>query len=96
MLPAVIMILFYFMLLRPQQKQAREAQNFRDALKAGDQVITAGGIYGKVAEVAADYVMLEVASKTRIKVLRGQISMAQSALDKSDEGDKDEDKDKDE
>ena len=48
----VIVAIFYFFMIRPQQKKQKEIQKSREALKTGDKVITAGGIYGKIKEVA--------------------------------------------
>lgn len=73
----LILPLMYFMLIRPQQKAQKEAQEFRGKLKANDAVITAGGIYGKIVQVEDQTVTLEIAPKTRIKVLRSQIVAAQ-------------------
>lgn len=73
----LILPLMYFMLIRPQQKAQKEAQEFRGKLKANDEVITAGGIYGKITLVEDQAVTLEIAPKTRIKVLRSQIVAAQ-------------------
>jgi preprotein translocase subunit YajC len=65
---------FWFILIRPQQKKAKEHQAFLAALKKGDQVITRGGVIGRVTGVPADNVVtLEVQEKVRIRVLKGYI-----------------------
>ena len=69
----MIIVVFYFILWRPQQKAAAEAQKFRDGLKDGDKVITAGGIHGKIARLDGSVVELELAPKTKIRVERSQI-----------------------
>ncbi len=63
-----IFVLFYFMLIRPQMKQAKQQKAMIDALKAGDEVATAGGIVGKVTKVGDNYVSIEIAANTVINV----------------------------
>lgn len=72
MMVALIAI-FYFFMIRPQQKRQKEIQKAREALKAGDKVMTAGGIYGKVKEVSEKYFVIEVAENTRIRVAKDSI-----------------------
>jgi preprotein translocase subunit YajC len=69
-----IFIIFYFLLIRPQQKKTRAHQDMLNALKVGDRVITGGGIYGKIVKVEDAAVSLEIADKVRIKVSRPSIS----------------------
>jgi preprotein translocase subunit YajC len=64
----VIFALFYFMLIRPQMKQAKIQKAMIDALKAGDEVATAGGILGKVVKVSDHYVSIEIANNTIVNV----------------------------
>jgi preprotein translocase subunit YajC len=71
---AGIIVVFYFVLIRPQQKRAKEHQAMLAKLAAGDEVITAGGIVGRVSEVGDTFVVVEIADNVRIKVQRGQIS----------------------
>lgn len=79
--PLVIMFgIFYFLLIRPQQKKAREHRALLDALKKGDLVVTAGGIHGKVFSVDEKTVSLEIASGVTIKISKGYIA----ALEKKD------------
>ena len=66
-------VIFYFMLIRPQQKKAREHQNLIAKLAAGDEIVTTGGILGRIVEVGDTFVTLEVAEGVRIKVQRVQI-----------------------
>ena len=71
----VIMIgIFYFLLIRPQQKKAKEHRALLDALKKGDNVVTAGGIYGKVTTVDENIVNLEIATGVNIKIKKGHIA----------------------
>ncbi|MBU3695065.1 MAG: preprotein translocase subunit YajC [Rhodocyclaceae bacterium] len=69
----VIFVLFYFMLIRPQMKRAKEHKQMIDALQVGDEVVTGGGVLGKVTKVADAYVTLEIAKDTRIVVQRSSI-----------------------
>uniref|UniRef100_A0A831UBQ8 Sec translocon accessory complex subunit YajC n=1 Tax=Geobacter metallireducens TaxID=28232 RepID=A0A831UBQ8_GEOME len=74
-LPLVFMFaIFYFLLIRPQQKKAKDHRALLDALKKGDQVITAGGIHGKVSAIDGDVVLLEVATGVVIKISKGYIA----------------------
>jgi preprotein translocase subunit YajC len=75
LVPLVFMFgIFYFLLIRPQQKKAKEHRALLDALKKGDQVITAGGVYGKVSAIDGDVVTLEIATGVNIKIGKGFIS----------------------
>ncbi len=66
----LIIIIFYFIVIRPQRKQQKELKERQDSLKPGDKVITNGGIYGIVREVKDDTVKLEIAANTVIKVVK--------------------------
>ncbi|MBR5330225.1 MAG: preprotein translocase subunit YajC [Akkermansia sp.] len=69
----LIGIIFYFLLIRPQRKQQKELKERQDSLKAGDKVVSAGGIYGIVREVQQDTVKLEIAPNTIIKIAKTSI-----------------------
>ena len=69
----LIFVVFYFFMIRPQMKRQKELRNFRDSLQKGDKVVTTGGLYGKITEVADYYVMLEVAHEVKIKVDKAAI-----------------------
>ena len=74
-LPLVLVfIIFYFLLIRPQQKKAKEHQQMLGKLKKNDEVMTSGGIYGRVTALTDNIVTLEVAPNVRIRVNRPQIS----------------------
>jgi preprotein translocase subunit YajC len=75
MLPAGFLLIMYFMIMRPQQKKAREQQEFLAKLKAGDEVVTSGGIIGRVRTVADTFVTLEVSGNTTMKVLKSHVSL---------------------
>lgn len=64
----LIIVIFYFFMIRPQMKKQKEVRQFRDGIKKGDKVLTVGGIYGKVSEVNENTVLLEIADGVRIKV----------------------------
>lgn len=70
----LIFIIFYFLLIRPQQKRAKDHKSMLDALQKGDSVVTAGGLFGKITGLTDTVVTLEIAEKVRVKVSRGQIS----------------------
>ena len=70
---ALIIVVFYFFIIRPQSKKQKEMKKFRDSITAGDKVITAGGIYGKVKDVKDTTVVLEIADNVRITIDKGSI-----------------------
>jgi preprotein translocase subunit YajC len=75
MLPMVmIFVVFYFMLIRPQQKKQREQQDWLKSLKKGDEVVTTGGLIGKISGLTDNTVTLELQEKVRVKVLRTHIA----------------------
>jgi len=75
LLPLMLMFLvFYFLLIRPQQKRTKQHRDFLDALQKGDEVITSGGLHGKVTGITDNVVTLEIADKVRIKVQRANIA----------------------
>ena len=70
----VFVAIFYFMLIRPQQKRMKEQQAMLAKLATGDEVVTTGGILGRIAEVGEIFVSLEVADGVRLRVQRSQIA----------------------
>jgi preprotein translocase subunit YajC len=76
--PVLMMVvfvgIFYFLLIRPQQKKAKDHQNMIAKLSAGDEVVTSGGILGRIIEVSDAFVTLEVADSVRLKVQKGQVT----------------------
>jgi preprotein translocase subunit YajC len=75
LLPLIlIFVVFYFLLIRPQQQKAKEHRAMLDNLKRNDNVVTSGGIYGKVIAIAERVITLEIASNVRIRVERGHIA----------------------
>ncbi|MEO7495808.1 MAG: preprotein translocase subunit YajC [Massilia sp.] len=75
-IPIFVMMfaVMYFVMIRPQQKRAKEQRAMMDALAKGDEVITSGGLLGKVSKVSEAYVTIEVASNTEIVVQKSAIS----------------------
>jgi len=73
--PIILMfVIFYFLLIRPQQKKAKSHQEMINSLKKGDKVITSGGIYGVITGIDENSATLEIAEKVRIKVTRSSIA----------------------
>jgi preprotein translocase subunit YajC len=66
--------IFYFLLIRPQQKKAKDHQAMLSKLSVGDEVVTSGGILGRVTDVGDTFVTIEIADSVRIKVQKGQVS----------------------
>jgi preprotein translocase subunit YajC len=74
-IPLVFMFaIFYFLLIRPQQKKAKEHKALLEAIKKGDNVITAGGVHGKVTSVDDGIVTLEIATGVNIKIVKSYIA----------------------
>ena len=70
---ALIFVVMWFFMIRPQRKQQKELDNFRNSLKNGDKVVTIGGIYGTVCEVKDAYVLVEVDKDVKIRVSKQAI-----------------------
>ncbi len=70
---ALLIVVFYFFLIRPQSKRQKEVSKFQDSLEHGKSVITQGGIYGKIKEVKDNYVILEIAEGVKIKVNKNML-----------------------
>jgi len=75
----LIFAVFYFLLIRPQQKKAKEHKTLLETLKKGDSVITQGGLYGKITAIQDQLVTLEIADKVRVRVSRSHIAGLASA-----------------
>jgi preprotein translocase subunit YajC len=69
-----IILIFYFMIIRPQQKRAKERQKLIDSLKKGDKVITSSGIYGTIAGMDEKTVLVQIADNVKVKLDRGSIA----------------------
>lgn len=74
LLPMVlIIVVFYFFMIRPQMKRQKEMMKFRNALQKGDKIVTTGGIYGKVDEVQDTFVIMNVGGDVKMKVDKSAI-----------------------
>jgi len=69
----LIIVVFYFFMIRPQSKRQKELKNFRDQLKKGDKVLTTGGIYGRVVELEDHTALIEVDSNVKIRIDKAAI-----------------------
>ena len=69
----VIFAIMYFFMIRPQNKKQKEIQNFRNSLQVGQDVISAGGIYGKVKAIEGNVIVLEIASGVKIRIDKNSI-----------------------
>lgn len=69
----IMFAIFYLLLIRPQQKRAKQHKELVNSLKPGDEVVTAGGIHGKVTAVQDDVMTLEIASNVRIRINRSSV-----------------------
>lgn len=93
MLPLVlIFFVFYFLLIRPQQRRFKQHQTMLDALKKGDQVITGGGIAGKIVGIDGDMATVEIAQGVQVKAIKSSISTVMSKADGTPVVDKKKDK----
>ena len=86
---ALMFVVFYVMLSRPQQRRAQEHQSMLGGLKKGDRIVTTGGLIGRISGITDRLVTLEVAEKVRVQILRSQIqgldaAEAASSNDKKD------------
>ena len=70
-----IFVVFYFLLIRPQQKRAKETKAMLEALQKGDEVVTSGGVVGKVSKLSDSYATVEIAPNVEITVQRSAISL---------------------
>ena len=72
--PLILMfVIFYFLLIRPQQKKAKEQQEMINNLKKGDRIITSGGIHGTITSLDDTTITLEIADSVKIKISRGNV-----------------------
>jgi preprotein translocase subunit YajC len=74
-IPLILMfVIFYFLLIRPQQKKTKEHRQMIDNLKTGDRIITSGGLHGRITGVSESALTVEIAEKVRVKVNRSSVS----------------------
>jgi len=74
-LPLILMFaIFYFLLIRPQQKKTKQHKEMLGAIRKGDRIVSAGGLHGVITGIAEDVVTMEIAPKIRVKISRGSIA----------------------
>jgi preprotein translocase subunit YajC len=71
---ALMIVVFYFLLIRPQQKRMKDQQSMISKLSSGDEVVITGGILGRITEVGENFLTLEIADGVRIKVQKSQVT----------------------
>ncbi len=82
LLPLVlIFVIFYFLLIRPQQKKAKEHKQMIENLKKGDKVVTSGGIYGVIESVNTNTIQLKIAENVKVKFGKGYIAALRSSAE---------------
>lgn len=69
----LIMVVFYFFLIRPQMRKQKELKSFRESLKKGDKIVTAGGIYGRINNISENIVTIDVGNNMLLKVDKSAI-----------------------
>ena len=70
---ALVFVVMWFFMIRPQRKQQKELDNFRKSLKKGDKVVTIGGIFGTVVEIKEDSILMEVDNNVKIRVSKNAL-----------------------
>ncbi len=81
----IIFAIFYFILIRPQQKKMKEHKKLVDELKKGDEISTAGGIYGTVEGLTPDTLTVKIAEGTKVKITRSSVAGVVTEKDKTKE-----------
>ncbi len=69
----LIFVIFYFMIIRPQQKRQKERQKMLDAIEKGDKIVTAGGIHGTIVGIEEKTILVQIADNVKVKVDRGSV-----------------------
>ena len=75
----LIIVVFYFFMIRPQMKKQKELKNFRDSLQKGQKIVTNGGIYGKITDIQETTVSIEIAENVRVKIDKAAVIIDYSA-----------------
>lgn len=71
----LIIVVFYFFMIRPQQKKQKQMQDFRESLKRGDQIVTIGGIHGKIVDIQENTFTIEVEDGVKIKIDKAAVAV---------------------
>jgi len=74
----LMVIVFYFFMIRPQMKKAKEQKKFREGLKKGDKIVTIGGLHGKIAEIHDTTIIIETETGIKLKFEKSAVSLDQS------------------
>jgi preprotein translocase subunit YajC len=83
LVPFILIIgVFYFLIIRPQQKRQKERTKLLAAVKVGDEVITAGGVYGKIDHIEENIVYLKISDNTKIKIEKSSVANIVGVTDK--------------
>lgn len=77
---ALMILVFYVFMVRPQQKKQKEIRKFRESLGNGDKIITAGGIHGEIVSVKDTYFIIEIAPSVRIRIDKGSVYPSTEAV----------------
>jgi preprotein translocase subunit YajC len=77
---ALIIVVFYMFMIRPQMKRQKELRKFQEALQKGDKVIIAGGVFGKISDIKEDHIVVEISENVRIKVIKSTVLRDSSDL----------------
>jgi preprotein translocase subunit YajC len=81
LLPILVIVVFYFFMIRPQMKRQKELKKFRESLTVGDKVVTVGGIHGKILEIADTTVLLSCESSTKMRIEKSALVSSFSETD---------------
>ncbi len=86
LIPLILMfVIFYFLLIRPQQKKSKDHREMLSRLKKGDRIITSGGLHGRITAVSEATLTVEIADKVRVKIARGNVSQIHQSSSQSQE-----------
>ncbi len=72
--PILLLVIFYFLLIRPQQKRAKEHKQMLDGLQKGDEIVTAGGILGRIMDIGDNFILVEIADGLQVRVQKPMVA----------------------
>jgi len=81
LVPILIIVVFYFFMIRPQMKKQKELKKFREGLSVGDKVVTIGGVHGKILEIADTTVLISCESSTKLRLEKSAVVSSYSESD---------------
>jgi preprotein translocase subunit YajC len=70
----ILIVVFYFLLIRPQQQKVKEHNNMVNALQKGDEIVTTGGLLGRITEMGDNFLQIQIAQNTEVKIQRQAVS----------------------